>query len=269
MDAKAANEETRQAWNENAAYWDNYMGEGNDFVNVLNWPIMEQFLDLHPGQRVLDVACGNGLTSRRLAAMGAEVVAFDFSEALIELARQRTPPPLIDHIHYAVMDATDEAALLTLGESSFDAAICNMALFDIAELQPLIRALSKILKPGGRFIFSVMHPCFNGSNMDHVAEMCDREGKISTVYSVKVSRYLTPVSEHGIALYGQPALQLYFHRPLQALLGGFFEAGLCLDGLREPAFPPDHPAGKNPLGWGKNFSEIPPAMVVRMRRFQS
>ena len=42
--------------------------------------------DLRPGQRVLDIACGNGLTSRKLAASGAQVTAFDISARMIELA---------------------------------------------------------------------------------------------------------------------------------------------------------------------------------------
>ena len=44
---------------------------------------------MQPGERVLDAACGNGLYARKLAALGADVVAFDFSEQLIALARER------------------------------------------------------------------------------------------------------------------------------------------------------------------------------------
>lgn len=65
-DLEQANLATRDAWNRNAAFWDRRMGEGNDFVEVLTWPATVRLLDLQPGQRVLDVACGNGLTSRRL-----------------------------------------------------------------------------------------------------------------------------------------------------------------------------------------------------------
>jgi len=63
-----ANDETRSAWNTNAPFWDEKMGEGNDFVNILQWPSILRLLDPQPGQRFLDIATGNGLTSRRLAA---------------------------------------------------------------------------------------------------------------------------------------------------------------------------------------------------------
>jgi 2-polyprenyl-3-methyl-5-hydroxy-6-metoxy-1,4-benzoquinol methylase len=259
-----ANEAARSAWDQNAAFWDERMGEGNDFVEVLIWPATERLLELRPGERVLDIACGNGLSSRRLAAMGAHVVAFDFSEEMIAYARERTTQ-YTERIEYLVLDATDEAALLALGEGSFDAAICNMALFDMAEIKPLMRALARGLRPGGRFVFSVLHPCFNSPHMAHVAEMEDREGDIVTIYSVKVFGYISPTVARAVAIRGQPKPQLVFHRPLQVLLGAAFDAGFILDGLEERAFPPDHPAGKNPLGWGANFSEIPPVLVARMR----
>lgn len=263
-DLKRANEETRGVWNQNAAFWNKRMGNGNDFVEVLIWPATEHLLELRSGEHVLDIACGNGLSSRRLAARGAEVVAFDFAEEMILYARERTTEHA-DHINYLVLDATNEGALLALGAGSFDAAICNMALFDMAELQPLMRALARLLRPGGRFVFSVLHPCFNNPYIAQVAEQEDRGDKITTIYSVKILRYLTSSVSRGIAIRGQPQPQLIFHRSLQVLLGTCFEAGFVLDGLHETAFPPDHPASENPLSWGRNFSEIPPVLVARMR----
>ena len=259
-----ANAETRAAWNANAAFWDARMGEGNDFVNVLLWPAEQRLLPVTPQMRVLDIACGNGLTSRRLAEQGAIVVAADFAEALIELARQRSTA-YGARIAYHVVDATDEAALLALGETPFDAALCNMALFDMATIEPLFRALTRLLKPGGVFVFSLMHPCFNNPFTAQMAEMVDGRDGVKTTYAVKVFGYMTPAMAHGTAMNGQPQPHIYFHRSLATLLGVGLRAGFVVDGLEERAFPPDHPAGKHPLSWGGAFSEIPPVMVVRMR----
>jgi SAM-dependent methyltransferase len=258
------NDETREAWNQNAAFWDERMGEGNDFVEELVWPATERLLALRPAERVLDVACGNGLTSRRLAARQAEVVAFDFADEMIAHARGRTTENA-ERITYLVLDATDEGALLSLGEGRFDAALCSMALFDMADISPLMRALARLLRPRGRFVFSVTHPCFNHTKMAHVAEMEDREGEIVTLYSVKIRGYNTPTIAHGVAIAGQPRPQLYFDRPLHLLLGPAFEVGFVLDGLEEPAFPPEHLPGRHPLGWSGRFSDIPPVLVARMR----
>lgn len=263
-DLEQANTETREVWNQNAAFWDARMGEGNDFVEVLIWPATEHLLALRPGERVLDIACGNGLSSRRLARLGAEVVAFDFAEAMIAYARERTTEHA-ERITYAVLDATDEAALLRLGEGQFDAALCNMALFDMADIAALMRALARLLRPDGRLVFSVLHPCFNSPHVAHVAEMEDRAGNIITNYAVKVFRYISPSVAHGVAIHGQPKAQLIFHRPLEVLFGAGFAVGFVLDGLQERAFPPDHPSGRNPLAWGANFNEIPPVLIARMR----
>ena len=104
--------------------------------------------------------------------MGAEVVASDFASEMIENADQYDTH-YAARIAYHTLDATDEAALLGLGEGQFTGAICNMALMDMAAIDPLLRALARLLQPAGRFIFSITHPCFNqaaGCVMDALEE---------------------------------------------------------------------------------------------------
>jgi 2-polyprenyl-3-methyl-5-hydroxy-6-metoxy-1,4-benzoquinol methylase len=266
-DIQQANEETRAAWDANAAFWNEKMGEGNDFVNILQWPAILRLLEPQPGQRILDIATGNGLTARRLAALGAAVIAFDFSEELIKLAQARTSVGL--PIAYYIFDATDESALLAaLGSSgssgTFDSALCNMALFDMADIQPLFHVLPRLLKPGGKFVFSITHPAFNNTSTVHMAEEMDMQGEIKSVYSVKISRYMTPHHAYGSAMRNQPRPQFYFERPLHYYLNLGFQNGFILDGFEERAFPPDLPQD-HPLSWGGKFSEIPPVLVARMR----
>jgi SAM-dependent methyltransferase len=171
----------------------------------------------------------------------------------------------MDNLKYQVLDATDEGSLLELGVGNYDAAISNMALFDMAEVDPLFRALSRLIQPGGSFVFSIMHPCFNNPHSVLLAEMEDRSGEIRTKYSVKVSEYLSPRVDYAVALRDQPEAQLIFHRPLQVLFNAGFEAGFVLDRIEERAFPADHPPGKSSLSWGANFNQIPPVLVARMR----
>lgn len=262
-DAKA-HEQSRHCWDLNAAFWDEKMGDGNDFVNILEWPAVERLLAIAKNERVLDIACGNGLTSRRLAGLGAQVKAIDFSREMLEHARARRGPQS-RKIEYLVLDATDEQALLSLGARSYDAALCNMALFDMSDISPLLRALSKLLKPQGRFVFSILHPCFNHTGMAHVGEREENEGTITTRYSVKIWRYLTPTTTRGIAMEGQPETQMYFERPLHEIFGACFKAGFVIDGLEECAFSAEYKKGSGILHWSGNFSEIPPILVVRAR----
>jgi 2-polyprenyl-3-methyl-5-hydroxy-6-metoxy-1,4-benzoquinol methylase len=233
------------------------------FLNVLCWPALVPLLDVQPGQHILDIACGNGLTSRRLAALGAQVTAFDFSSNLIEKAKVRSTT-YQSLITYRVIDATDEQQLLSLGQASFDSALSNMALFDMADVETLFRTLPRLLRANGTFVFSITHPAFNNASSMHVVEEMDLEGEIKTVYSVKISRYMTPYHAKGLALRGQPKPQMYFERPLRYYLNLGFQNGFVLDGFEERAFPPESPQ-TFPLGWGGNFSEIPPVLVAHFR----
>ena len=258
------NQFSREAWDANAEVWDSRMGdEGNDFFRILQWPVITSFLNLQPGQRILDIACGNGLTSRKLAESGVRVTAFDFSANLVEKSKARENPNSL--ISYHVIDATNQEQLLSLGERAFDSALCNMALFDMADIEILFRILPRLLKPNGIFVFSLMHPAFNNASSMHVMEEIDDEGEIKTVYSVKISRYMTPYQAKGLALRNQPKPQMYFERPLQYYLNLGFHlfASPNADGKLE--FPPDVPQNF-PLGWGGNFSEIPPVLIARFRK---
>ena len=110
------------------------------------------------GLRVLDVACGHGRTTRELARRGADVVGVDISARLIAKAREseEDTPLGVRYIH------ADVTAPATLGPGEFDAASCNFGLSDIDDLNGAIAAVSRALRPGGRFAFSLLHPCFAG-----------------------------------------------------------------------------------------------------------
>ena len=123
------NNPVRSAWEKNAKWWSNRFGEGNDFHLQLIAPPVEKLLTIQHGERILDIACGNGAFSRRMADLGARVTAFDFSEPFIECARERSEG-YADRIEYRVIDATDREQLLELGRGCFDGAIANMALME-------------------------------------------------------------------------------------------------------------------------------------------
>lgn len=255
-------QESGEIWDQKAEFWDEKMGEGNVFHRHLVAPAVERLLSPRPGESILDVACGNGLVARQLARLGAQVVATDVSRRFLERARQRTTEHA-DRIEYRQIDATDAAQLLTLGERRFDAAVCTMALMDIPTLQPLLSALSRLLKRGGRFVFAVPHPCYNSSGISMLAELEDRGGDLVTTHAIKVFDYLHVPPQKGAGMPGEPAPHYYFHRPLSVLFADCFAAGFALDGLEEPAFPP---AVGDPkiLSW-TSYEHIPPVLVARMR----
>lgn len=261
MNPRELNRRAREQWDAKAEFWDVLHGyEGNQFHKLLVGPSAEKLLDVKAGEQLLDVACGNGQFSRRLAELGAQVVATDFSAALIERAKARTTS---SRITYKVVDATDEAQLLALGIDQFDAAVCNMALQDIADIAPLFRAVRRLVKPGGRFVFTLTHPAFNLAQTVFVEERAEVAGEMVYTRALKLSHYLTERTDEGMGAPDEPTGHLYFHRPLHALLNAAFGAGWKADGIEEPSFPEGSLGGRR-LSWVE-FSEFPPVLAVRLR----
>jgi 2-polyprenyl-3-methyl-5-hydroxy-6-metoxy-1,4-benzoquinol methylase len=259
------NEATRAIWDQNAAFWDDQMRDGNDFQRLLINPASERLLSLQTGEMVLEIACGSGVFSRRMAQLGANVVATDFSSQFLERALARNAG-YEDRIAYHLVDATREEELIALGPQRFDAAVCNMAIMDMAEIEPLMRGIRQVVKPGGRFVFSLLHPCFNHSGTILCVEEVPLDDEVMLTYSVKITKYLYAGPQKGIGIPGQPAAHYYFNRPLHLLFNSCFQAGLVLDGLEEPSFnhPHDGSRGQRLLSW-IYYHEIPPVMVARLR----
>ena len=111
-----------------------------------------------------------------------------------------------------------------------------MVLMDMPVIDPLLRAAGRLLAPGGRFVFAVLHPAFNSNAVRLCAETETRgDGLEVTTHAVKVTDYLAVPAGKGTGMPGEPEPHWYFHRPLHELFGAFFQAGFVLDALEEPA----------------------------------
>jgi len=256
---------TASVWEEIADWWDEAIGKGNKTQDLLVEPTQSQLLGLSDGQRVLDIACGAGRFTRRMASEGVHVVAFDNSAKFIARARRATPPQLARRIDYHVVDASDQRALSALGRQDFSAAVCTMALMDMATITPLLRALTELLAPDGVFVFSVTHPAFNSGDARIVGEQVVRGTTVGVEIGVRVRDYLTARAYQDVGVPRQPKRQFMFHRPLSMLLNACFDFGFVLDQLAEPGFPstPD-PGTMNELSWS-NITRLPQVLVARLR----
>jgi SAM-dependent methyltransferase len=257
-DRKPTADEVRAAWDANAAFWDERMEAGETWQRNLIAPVVERLLDLRPGESVLEIACGNGEFARRMATLGARVLATDFSGTMVERARARS-----GDVEYRIADAGDEAQLTSLGEpGSFDAVVCNMALMDMAEIDPLASAAVQLLVPGGRLVFSTAHPAFNGLGVTRIVEQFDDEHGVQRLHWLKLSEYAHLRVGRGVAIEGQPSTHWYFDRSIQELFGAFFNRGFVLDALEEPVMRPED---VTPESSSAVFARIPPVLVARMR----
>jgi ubiquinone/menaquinone biosynthesis C-methylase UbiE len=109
-----------------------------------------ELLEVRPGMRVLDMACGPGTLSRRLAKLaspGGEVVGIDLAEGMIELARAAGIP----NARFEVMDIEE----LGFADGWFDAVVCGHGLQFVPDLGRALREARRVLRGGGRFAASV------------------------------------------------------------------------------------------------------------------
>ena len=128
-------EESKAIWNRNAEFWDCAMGdESNDFHREVVRPKVTELLNPDPTDYILDIACGNGNYSAYLAEKAVSVLAFDYSEKMVELAKKRQKR-YADNIEFCVADATNETSLMALKRNKpFTKAVSNMAVMDITIL---------------------------------------------------------------------------------------------------------------------------------------
>jgi ubiquinone/menaquinone biosynthesis C-methylase UbiE len=259
---------TAAIWDSIAEWWDDRIGDGNATQDLLVEPSQERLLELRPGERVLDIGCGAGRFTRRMATNDVSIIAIDQANVFLDIARRRTAAAsqdVADRIDYRLVNATDNEAMLALGEGRFDAAVATMAIMDMASITPMISALAKLLKPGGRFVWSITHPAFNSGTARLFAEEEYRDGELVQHYGVRVTDYLSVYEIEGLGIPGQPSPQYYFHRPVSLLFNACFEAGFMLDSMEEPAIPPGNEnSGTNPLSWAR-IHDVPQVLVARMR----
>jgi ubiquinone/menaquinone biosynthesis C-methylase UbiE len=148
---------TRNLYNHTASDW--IRGEPSSLSDFTARPFVLELCEPVAGLRVLDLGCGEGYCSRELRRRGAaRVHGIDLSQSMIEAASSQEVEDALG-ISYEVGCATD---LKQFDDSEFNLVVA-VFLFNyltIAQTQECMTEVIRILRPGGRFVFSVPHPSF-------------------------------------------------------------------------------------------------------------
>jgi SAM-dependent methyltransferase len=212
----------RAAWEEHAAKFVAWAREpGHDSY----WRFhRDQFLELvpPPGQRTLDLGCGEGRLSRDLKALGHRVTAIDLSPTMVAAAREADPEL---EVHLA------DAASLPFEDEAFDLVLAFMSLQDVDDLKGAVGEAARVLEPGGRCCIAVVHPLGSAGRF---------EGDDADSPFTIAGSYLTPsYYSDNVVREGLEVTFVSAHRPLQVYAEALTDAGLHIDRLREPALPDD------------------------------
>ncbi len=204
--------------------------ESNLFNAYYERPAMLGLAGEVSGHRVLDAGCGAGPLSEALRDKGAVVTGFDVSAAMVELARQRLGDDADVHV-------ADLAEPLPFADAEFDDVVASLVLHYLEDWAGPLSELRRVLKPGGRLMISVNHPCAYAivyPDSDYFA----------------VTRYSEDYTFDGTVTW-----LTFWHRPLHAMTDAFVDAGFRIVAVSEPPPAPDTPANVLPPGLeaGRSF----------------
>jgi len=121
-----------------------------NFVRIIEWQSMLEWLELKEGERILDVACGEGVLSLKLAERGCEVHGIDLSEGAINSAKR-----LAEREKIACEFKVENAEDLQYPDGYFDKVVFSSSLEHIEDDIKALKEACRVLKPNGSIILTV------------------------------------------------------------------------------------------------------------------
>lgn len=228
--ASKRNTRTSTSW-ENVAHWYNgWVGKrGSHYHRKVALPTVMELLELRPKEKVLDIGAGTGVLAPHVVRAGGDYVGLEVSSSLIKLARRYHGKE--NQVRLVHGDARHLQRHFE--QESFDAAVFLLSIQDMTPLDAVLNGASWALKPGGRVVVFMIHPCFrvprqSGWGYDQARKLRYR----------RIDRYLSSLSVPMKAHQKGQGMTKSFHRPLEAYISALTGAGLRLETLREL---PDQP----------------------------
>ena len=121
------------------------------------------------GATALDAGCGTGRYLRLLRERGARVIGVDLSAAM--LSRSGAERRIV---------ARGDICAMPIGSMSVDVVVCGLALGDVPDLQAAVSELARVLRPGGRLVYSVVHPIGERAGWSRTFDAGGRQNAIAT-----------------------------------------------------------------------------------------
>src|SRR6267154_220166 len=220
--------EIAREWGQNAAERCRQLANGLDFSHdSVLVPTILQLAGTLRGKKVIDVGCGCGFLTEAASRTAASVLGVDISHEMITHARRRfgKRPNLS-------FEATSIQERAGMTKPVFDVCLANMSLMLMPSLDSALVSMRSILKPGGRLVFSIPHPCtWNTFRRDEPSESFDYWESHAVVAPFRITLDPKPL----------PVASTFFHRALGKYVEALVGAGFRIESLIEPNAPRNSP----------------------------
>jgi SAM-dependent methyltransferase len=220
-----ANTEQAEFWAARASSWMSLESHHARLIGPAGRMAMDR-LDPRPGQHIVDLGCGTGLTTLELAlrvAPGGRAIGVDIAAALLERARERAAAADIDNIDFEHADVQSS----DLGRAHFDGAFSRFGVMFFADPVAAFANIHRSLKPDAVLSLACWQPLTSNqwmfvpaqaavSVLGTLPEMPDPDapGPFSLSDEDRVTRILVSAGFHGIDVKAHEDL---FHTPSEGI----------------------------------------------------
>lgn len=223
-DKKPTKKQKTTSWSGVAHWYDALLEKGDDtYQTKVVLPNLTRAMNIKKGERVLDLACGQGFFTRVFHLAGAEVAGVDISKELIALAQKQSPK----EIRYFARSADD---IDVLQDGCFEKVSIVLAIQNIESPHKVFKECMRVLKPGGKLFLVLNHPAFRVPK-----ESSWGYDEMSKTQYRRIDRYM---SESKVEVDMNPShpgkhMTISFHRPLQYYFKTLANAGFAVTRLEE------------------------------------
>lgn len=209
---------------ENADWWIRKIREGHDrYRKDFTDRVIVDALAPQAGEVIIDAGCGEGWLTRVCAAAGAEAIGVDLSPAFVDAART-----VMNGAAGAPRFELADMRALPIHDGSADVVVANHVLTDIPDAGIAIAEFARVLRPGGRLVVLVVHPCFYGLRAEREAVM---PMPTADEYFAGPRVVRQPFSMGGEK---SPAMVTTYVHPLTSWFSWLFDNGLAPTHVSEP-----------------------------------
>ena len=252
---KKTSSKDKTSWGGVASWYDDLLKGENTYQKEVILPNLLRMMNIKSGDKIIDIACGQGFFSREFNKLGAVVSGTDISKELIDIANKNSP----ESIKYFVSTAQK----LSFAENaSFDKATIILASQNMESFSTVLSECFRILKPKGELYLVINHPSFRVPQKSDWGYDEDRKVQYRFVEQY-MSEIMTKIDMNpGEKDPRNKKYTVSFHKPLQNYFRDFKSIGFCVKDLEEWISNRKSQVGLRQIAEDKARKEIPLFMCV-------